>query len=252
MTHDDITELLGAYALDAVDADEAVEIEAHLNECPRCAAEVAQHRQVAALLANAGSDASEELWDHIAARLDPPGDPPPAAVVLDAALAGALPRQLSERRRRAWWSAAGGVGAVAAAVIALLAVQVGRLDNRLGQTPAQTAQAALHDPHARLVALRSTSPLATTMADVVILPSGTAYVVNHGLPGLAADETYQLWGEEPGRTVSLGLLGNRPTTVPLTLGQMTSVTTFAVTAERAGGVVAPTHTPVAQSGPQRV
>ena len=48
-------------------------------------------------------------------------------------------------------------------------------------------------------------------ADLVILPSGSAYVINHRLrrPGRRT-ETYQLWGVEQGRTVSLGLLGNHP------------------------------------------
>jgi hypothetical protein len=248
MTHDDVAELLGAYALDAVDGDEAAEIELHLRDCPRCAAELAQHHEVASLLANAGSDASVELWDQIAAHLDPPGEPPPAAVVLDAALAGALPRRISERRRRVRWSAAGALGAVAAAVIALLAVQVGRLDDRVNAPVQQAALRALQNPEHHLVAL--TSPTAATEADLVVLPSGSAYMINHRLPDLSSNQTYQLWGEEQGRTVSLGLLGNRPTTVPVTVAHGALITTYAVTAERAGGAVAPTRAPVAQSAPQ--
>ena len=70
MTHDEIAELLGAYALDAVEADEAELIAAHLAECPRCAAEVAEHWEVTGLIANAGVDAPPEIWDRIAARID--------------------------------------------------------------------------------------------------------------------------------------------------------------------------------------
>ena len=40
-THQEIEELLGAYALDAVDDDERDLVEAHLAGCPRCRAEVA-------------------------------------------------------------------------------------------------------------------------------------------------------------------------------------------------------------------
>jgi anti-sigma factor RsiW len=133
MNHDDVAELLGAYALDAVDPDEAAAIQAHVDECPRCAAELAQLHEVAALLANAGSDASVELWDKIAARLDPPGEPPSTATVLDAALADALPRRLSQRHRRLRWSVSAAVGAAAAAAIALLALQVGHLDKPCGR-----------------------------------------------------------------------------------------------------------------------
>jgi hypothetical protein len=164
-------------------------------------------------------------------------------VVLNAALADALPRRLSERRRRARWSATAAITAVAAAVIALLAVQVNHLDGRV-TSPEQAAVAALHNPQHRLVALKS--PSATTVADLVVLPSGSAYVINHHLPALSTSQTYQLWGEERGRTVSLGLLGNRPHTVPMTVGNAALITAYAVTAERAGGVVASDHAPVAE------
>lgn len=70
--HDELRELLGAYALDAVDADEAVAVEEHLAGCPQCRAEVEQHRSVAALLGNAGATAPAGLWDRIAASLDEP------------------------------------------------------------------------------------------------------------------------------------------------------------------------------------
>ncbi len=255
MSHDEIAELLGAYALDAVDPDEAVVIEAHIAECPRCAAELVQHHEVAALLANAGSDASVELWDQIAARLDPPGDPPPTAAVLDAALADALPRRLARRHRRARWTAAGAIGAIAAAVIALLALQVGHLDNRIDgfdrQPVSAAVQAALDNPDARTVALTSTSPARTTLADLVVVPSGSGYVFHNRLHPLASDETYQLWAIEKGRTISLGLLGNRPAEVPFTQGTGAPVIVYAVTAEVAGGAVAPTHTPLAESAPLR-
>jgi hypothetical protein len=255
MTHDEIAELLGAYALDAVEPDEAAVIEAHLVECPRCTAELAQHREVAALLANAGSDASVELWDKIAARLDPPGEPPPAATVLDAALADALPRRISERRRRARWSATGALAAIAAAVIALLALQVGHLDDRVNQLDqpglSQAVQAALQDPRARTVALVGSAPSGAVAARLVILPSGSGYVINDTLRPLSSDETYQLWGLDGSRTISLGLLGSRPTEVAFAQGNGTRFPTYAVTAEQAGGTVTPTRSPVAESTPLR-
>src|SRR5687767_15186390 len=75
MTHDQISELLGAYSLDAVDPDERELVEAHLLTCARCRAEVADHREVASLLAHSGSDAPEGLWDRIAGSLE---EAPPA------------------------------------------------------------------------------------------------------------------------------------------------------------------------------
>src|SRR5579863_6795438 len=73
MTHDEVALLLGAFALDAVDGDEAEAIRLHLAECPRCASEVAEHWEVTGLIANAGVDAPPELWDRIAARIDHTG-----------------------------------------------------------------------------------------------------------------------------------------------------------------------------------
>ncbi len=50
MSTDDtmLDELLGAYALDAVDADEAVAVEAYLERAPQAAQEVARLRNAAA------------------------------------------------------------------------------------------------------------------------------------------------------------------------------------------------------------
>jgi anti-sigma factor RsiW len=73
--HAELQELLGAYALDAVEADEAAAIERHLPTCPRCRTELADHREVAALLGYAGGSAPSGLWDRIVASLE---EPPPA------------------------------------------------------------------------------------------------------------------------------------------------------------------------------
>src|SRR5205814_1949498 len=54
VTHQEIEELLGAYALDAVDTDERDLVDAHLAGCPRCASEVAGYRETAAMLAAHG------------------------------------------------------------------------------------------------------------------------------------------------------------------------------------------------------
>lgn len=78
MTHDEISELLGAYALDAVSPDEVLEIEQHLSECPRCRAEVAAHREVAGVLGNMSGTAPAGLWSRIADELGLGSEPPGA------------------------------------------------------------------------------------------------------------------------------------------------------------------------------
>ena len=82
---------------------------------------------------------------------------------------------------------------------------------------------------------------------LVILPGGSAYAVNTGLPALSGDRTYQLWGSVGGRLVSLGLLGADPGDVALNVGASGAPRTFAVTDEASGGAVQPTGMPVASS-----
>ena len=69
-TDAELDELLGAYALDAVDPDERLAVEDYLRINPRARAEVAEHREVAAQLAFEGSEAPPHLWSSIEGALD--------------------------------------------------------------------------------------------------------------------------------------------------------------------------------------
>jgi hypothetical protein len=69
MSDAQLDELLGAYALDAVDDDERREIEAYLSANPRARAEVDSHRRVAAMLAVGDQAAPKDLWNRIASAL---------------------------------------------------------------------------------------------------------------------------------------------------------------------------------------
>ncbi len=64
--HEIIQSLLAAYALDAVDVDEALEIEAHLDGCPDCTAALAELRETVDRLADlaATTPAAEAERDH--------------------------------------------------------------------------------------------------------------------------------------------------------------------------------------------
>src|SRR5689334_7705687 len=106
MTHEQVQELLGAYAVDAVEPDEVADVEAHLEECSRCRAELAELREVGAFLAHSGGDAPAGLWDRIASSLD--DNPPPLRLEV----------QRERRRTRARWVRP--VAAVAAAVLIVI------------------------------------------------------------------------------------------------------------------------------------
>ncbi len=63
LSHEALVELLGAFAVDAVEPAEAAAIRAHLGVCPRCGDELAGYQQTAAMLANTGGEAPAGVWD---------------------------------------------------------------------------------------------------------------------------------------------------------------------------------------------
>ena len=245
LTHIEIEELLGVYALDAVSADEADAVELHLRDCPRCRAEVAEHREVAAALAHVGSPAPAGVWSRIAGSL---GDEAPPR--LDMARVVSMPSRQDARRRRSLpVRTVAAMAAAAAAVIAVLGLQVSRLDDRTDQLETalqrdgldQAVQAALFDQSARRVEL--TSEDGTTFAQAVVRTNGDAFLVRDNLPPLPDDRTYQLWALLGDRPVSVGVLGSDPSTTAFKVAA-SDVSALAVTAEQAGGVAAPTTAPV--------
>src|SRR3954470_22620960 len=216
-SHQPIEALLGAYVVDAVDPDERLMVDEHLRECPRCRQEVAELREVTALLAHGGAPAPEGLWDKIAAALEE--TPPPMRLELRApgasadAKAGAARAgvaSLAERRRRK--ILLGVIGAAAAVVIALLGLQVRDQRQRLDDLEAsaastsmeQAATAALSEPDARLARLKTES--GDVQAVAVVKPDGTGYLLGSSLPPVG-DHVYQLWGATTsGNVISLGVI----------------------------------------------
>jgi anti-sigma-K factor RskA len=239
MNPNEIEALLGAHALDAVSDDERREIEAYLATDPRAREEVAQHREVASMLAFTGAPAPEGLWDRIVASLEE--SPPPAEVSL-----APVTRLASERaRRRRWTRLVAAAAAAAAVAIGLLTAEVVDLNHkvdsaRVADPIEQGAQQALKDPTARLAHLASADGRYDVLA--AVRPDGTGYLVSHKLPPAAEGHTYQLWGIVEGKPISLGLLGREPSVVSFRADG--PVTTLAVTEEDRAGAVAPTQTPV--------
>jgi hypothetical protein len=261
-THHDIQELLGAFALDAVDEEERDVIEAHLAGCPRCRAEVEGHRETAALLAHSGDRAPEGIWDRIAEALD---ESPPVLDLTRIAPTGAgvaepvgRPDDLSGRRearaarRSIPLRVAAATMAVAAALALFLGVALGhrdtgglgRLDRLAGAMEkagvSNAAYAALNDPRAEQVKLASSDGKAT--AQVVRLPDGTGYLVPSGLAALPAGRVYQLWAVRSDAKISLGVLGQQPAVSAFRMAG--PVVAYALTEEAAGGVAASQNQPV--------
>jgi hypothetical protein len=278
--HDQIEELLGVYALDALDPEEKVLVERHLEECPRCSAEVAQHLEVAGFLANSGTEAPPQIWDRIsekigsgeapdwgklAARLPKPQVENLSTPVVDqpessqsgnsaAEESKVIPIERSRRSRLVMRSLS--IVAGAAAVLAVfLGIQVNHLNSQVSQLQAlskkplynQAVQAALEEPTTRRIPLTpGGTPAGGSEVTIALTSSGRDFVISQNLSGLPSTKTYQLWGEVHGKFVSLGLLGSKPTVIPFVISPNAPVQMFAITAEPTGGVVQPTSSPVVQ------
>ncbi|MFO7590678.1 MAG: anti-sigma factor [Acidimicrobiia bacterium] len=200
LTPDELGQLLGAYALDAIaDDDERSQVESYLGREASARDEVAELREVAALLAAAGSPPPPDgLWERIEAALE--AEPPRLVLPLDSA---------RERRARRGIGIRVAVGIAAASAVAAAAAafvvtdEMAQQEDRLALVEAQmgvegtrrAALAAMASPQARVAHLEPADPAAppAASATVVTMPGGDAFLMAEALPDLARGRTYQLW-----------------------------------------------------------
>ena len=116
MADEPIEELLGAYALDAVDDEERRRVEAYLEQNPRARAEVWEMRQAAAMLADDGGAPPEGIWPRIVDALE---NRPPRP---GSKLTQLMPRRRSSRVVRFVGLAAAALVAIGAGVVVTLLV----------------------------------------------------------------------------------------------------------------------------------
>jgi anti-sigma-K factor RskA len=262
-----LDELLGAYELDALDADERAEVAAYLERSPEARREADRLGAAIAAMAAASTDdvpVPHGLWDRIRdamhdeadtelppLRLPPPLPAPrPAEAEADEAEADeaeadeagpVAPVVALPPKRRSIWPK---VAALAAAVVLALGigVTVGRTmgDNGSGEVSLeQLAAAALADGGARVATLAGEG---TPGVRAVVDPAGRGYLLADDLPSLPAGRTYQLWGVDGEAPVSLAVLGPDPGVVAFPAGAQT--TTLAITDEAAPGASAPSAAPL--------
>ena len=220
--------MLGVYALHALDPEERDLVDEHLEDCPRCQQEVRGHREVATLLGNRGGVAPDGLWDRIASRLEEP--PPPMRLSLPEGQGNVIPLA-ARRRQRTNRFVVAAMGAAAVMLVGLLGAQVVRQGSRI-----EDLESAMNGSSADAVSVATLSSSdGTISANAVLLSDGTGLLLAEDLPGLTAEETYQLWGVTDNGVISLGLLGAEPGRVmPFLAGD--DVSGLAVTQEVAGGV----------------
>jgi hypothetical protein len=225
ITHDELRELLGAYAVDALADTERAAVDEHLAACPACRREVADHLETVAMLSSGPGRAPGELWDRIRGDIEGSDVPAQPAPVVD--VAGR--RQAAAAHRVRTWQTVAAVAAALALVLGVATVvAVGSDDG--GQVFAG----------AERVDLTSADGQAT--ASLVVLDDGSGIVTSSNLSPLPADQTYQLWAISGDDVESAGVLGQTPQLAPFTSGEGTG--TFAITVEQVPGASAPTTDPV--------
>ena len=224
MADETIHDLTAAYALGALDADEAERYEEHLATCESCREELAGLRDpVAALAYGVESPA------------------PPAALrkrILDAARAERSNVVPIRRRLPVILGAAAAVAATVAISLGLWAASVSSdLDRE------RSLLAILADPEAMSI------PLEGANGRVVVTETGEAALVVSGLATAPEGKTYELWVAEDGTMLPAGVFdgGHERDVVRLTR-PVPPGSGVAVTVEDDGGTDAPTGDPLFTAG----
>ena len=220
----DIHDLVGAYVLNAVEPDESVSFEEHLEDCASCRADVDGLSRAASSLGTTITEAPPpELWQRIRAsaestpQLAP--DVPRTATVT----------RLSRRRVLQWVAAAAVVAAVGGGVAGV----VGHLNS--GGTPTAAEVFAATDAQVRTVATDRGNVRLGESARLGLVAVDTSSMRSPG-----AGHTYQLWlVPRSGSPESLAVFGDA-TSATAAIGSGS----LAVTVEPAGGSRQPTTQPL--------
>ncbi len=227
----DVHELTAAYALDALDAEERERYEAHLARCVQCREELARLGETAAALA----------WG-----VESPAPPTALGGRILAAAAAERDNLFTLPTRRPWLlrgtAAVAAVAAAAAVVLGVWASTLSRsLDSERSARAAEARAVQIYmDPASTRTALRGGNGM------LAVDPTGRGVLVVHRLPQAPADKVYEAWVIPPGsKPIKAGLFrgGGPMTMVPLEQTVPTG-SVVAATVERAGGVDAPTESPI--------
>jgi anti-sigma-K factor RskA len=219
-------DLTAAYALDALDSEDAREYETHLAHCERCREELASLSEAAGALAYASE-----------APLPPPE-----------LRARILQQARSERENVVplpprWATPLAAAAAVAACAAIALGIWAASLSNKLDRrTEALSAEqrinAVLSDPAANRTAVAGNN------GTLVVSSSGDAVLVLNELAAASPGKTYEAWVASGGNPVPAGTFdGGGNVSVVLLARPVPQNATVMLTLERDGGTSAPTSKP---------
>lgn len=240
-------ELLGAFALGAVDAEEAATVRTHLATCAECQAEMASLWAMVDVLRETVEprDPPPALRDRIATAIvaeaaAPPPAPPARSAVPSLAPAPSLspapPWPEPIRPPVSFWARAT-PWAAAAAILLLLSAGLLVWNLRLReQVQLVTA------PVAETIALAPTDAAPGAGGEVTYLPQDALFILDvRDLPPLAPDQVYEVWliGED-GVPAPVGVF-DQPTDQHAIVADRAQYDTLAITAEPGPlGTAAPT------------
>lgn len=236
---DEMRDLLGAYALNALDPEERAQVDAFLLSDPEARAELHELEHAAAWLGHASLRPPAVAWNAIAAEvardLDesepvPEITPEPLALVTPIA---------SRPNRGARWLAAAAVAVLALGAAAGVVALAGRTGERT-DTTAQQALGAMHDPSASVSTLRSDD--GRWSARVVVLHNRNGYLHAVAMPKTKPGHDLQLWSITPRGPVSAGVIRGSGAWHQFRAAGAT--TDIAVTEEPRGGSALPTSAPI--------
>ncbi|MFE9413254.1 anti-sigma factor domain-containing protein [Streptomyces sp. NPDC006704] len=244
MTSADLHTLTGAYALNALLADEREEFERHLAACGPCTQEVRELAATAGRLGLAMTTTppaalkADVLRRIRAVRQEAPRTGPS----LPAAVRTGRRRALTRYALAACLAAAVGLGGVAA--WQHQQADTAREQARAAQSRAEQLADVLAAPDAKATHGRLGGDAAGTL--VVARSRNQAVFLSSRLPRPPAGKVYQLWFADAGSMRSAGLLDPAHATEAVLLsGHVDEASGMGITIEPAGGSHQPTTTPLA-------
>jgi anti-sigma factor RsiW len=246
--NDDIHALSGAYAVDALDAEERVLFERHLADCAACQEEVASLRATAGeLSALVETPPPPALRNSVLQQISTVRPMPPLAPVesesrqhsMDQSTDQAAAHPIPLRRRSRL------LAGVAAALIVIAGLAVWRAVGTAPPEPPPTvAEQVLDAPDAARVA--HTLPDGAIATVVRSKDVGHAVLVTSKLPPAPPGKVYQLWLQDAaGAMHPAGLVTGSGDQVIVLTGDARDAAGAGITIEPAGGSSQPTSKPLA-------
>jgi anti-sigma-K factor RskA len=246
----ELHDLAGAYALNALDGDERDRFERHLRDCRACAEEVRGFAAtVTAMGMAAASEPPPDLKNRVLAAAAVTRQLPPVTSEGRSARSAHAAREAGQAAsRRSPWipRLALGVGVAGLAAAAALSVVTITTQRQLDSAQASNAAiaAVLRAPDAQITTeATSAGGTATVVASV---HAGAMVFTSSGLHDLPPQKVYELWFLGPGSARRAGLVPppTGDTTVPVLASGLQPGDKVGVTVEPAGGSLAPTTAPI--------